>query len=127
MLTSANRFHGGRDIQHAYKQAKMYRSRYFGVRVLEKNNDTFRAVVVVSKKISKSAVTRNRIRRRLYELLRTHRDATRKSHVIVNVYDASLAIMPTEAVQAEFLRILSKAGLLAQATDIRGIVEGKED
>lgn len=127
MLASANRFHGGRDIQRAYKQAKMYRSRYFGVRVLENNNDTFRAVVVVSKKISKSAVTRNRIRRRLYELIRTHRDTARDAHIIVNVYDASLAIMPADTVRAEFLKLLSKAGLVAQATDNRGIVEGKED
>ena len=44
-------------------------SRLFGVVVLDKNDDELKFGVVVSKKISKRAVDRNKIKRRLMEVL----------------------------------------------------------
>ncbi len=44
-------------------------SRFFGVVVLNKSDDETRFGVIISKKISKKAVDRNKIKRRLTEVL----------------------------------------------------------
>lgn len=70
MLSRKHRFHGRRSLQAVYREGKTHRSEYFSVKVLKKTKSNYRSAVVVSKKVSKSAVVRNRIRRRIYEQLR---------------------------------------------------------
>lgn len=54
-----------------------------------KANHPWRAAVVVSKKVSKSAVKRNRIRRRIFEWLRTHEDRIPQGQqMIISVFDS---------------------------------------
>lgn len=54
-----------------------------------------RVAVVVSKKVSKSAVVRNRIRRRVYECLRINFEDMPKNHdYIFVVYDQNLQKIP---------------------------------
>ena len=68
--------------------------------------------VVTSKKVSRRAVDRNLARRRLREAFRTHRDELTGAVDVVligrrNILDATQA-----EVEAEFLRLADKAGLL---------------
>lgn len=59
--------------------------------------EDFRLAVVVSKKVSKSAVKRNRIRRRVFEKFRVmHKELDRplKYDIIVTVFDDSVVLMP---------------------------------
>ena len=54
-----------------------------------------RMTVVVSKKVTKTAVSRNRIRRRVYEVLRENLDAIpKKQDYIFVVYDKNVGKMP---------------------------------
>ncbi len=55
----------------------------------------YRLAVVVSKKVSKSAVVRNRIRRRIYETVREHIIPTEPYDLVCNVYSDRLATCPT--------------------------------
>jgi len=63
-----NRFHGGREIRNIFRQGRIFRSDNFDVRLVESGKS--RLAVVVSKKIHKHAVVRNRIRRRVSEIIR---------------------------------------------------------
>ena len=71
MLAANLRFHGHGSLKFLYKNAGAYRSRLFTVKLVKNaQRKRSRFSVVVSKKVHKSAVGRNRIRRRLYEILR---------------------------------------------------------
>jgi ribonuclease P protein component len=87
----------------------------------------YRLAVVVSRKISKSAVVRNRIRRRIYEsvrILSTKLNAPYDLALIV--YDEKLAAMPYAQLEQELIKLFQKAGLTTAKPLGRAIVESKE-
>lgn len=72
VIAKKHRFHGHNSV--ARVRGSVSRAAYFSVYYApSKKRSTYRMAVVVSKKISKSAVVRNRIRRRLYEAVRTNK------------------------------------------------------
>lgn len=71
MLSSRYRFHGHGSLRFVYAKGTVVRSKFFICKSLPNpRRTTPRVAVVVSKKIMKSAVRRNRIRRRIYEAVR---------------------------------------------------------
>jgi ribonuclease P protein component len=87
MLAARFRFHGHGSLKFLHRNAITSRSRYFTVKVVTNPHRTHsRFAVIVSKKVHKSAVGRNRIRRRIYEIIRVtqpHLDSTIDLAVIV--------------------------------------------
>ena len=71
MIPFSNRFHGHNSLRYVYKNGNVARSRFATVKTTpNKSRSHSRIAVVVSKKVLKSAVYRNRIRRRIYEHIR---------------------------------------------------------
>jgi ribonuclease P protein component len=111
MLTKSQRFHGHNSLRPVYNKGKSSYSRSMKLLWSPSNRDASRAAIVVSKKVHKSAVVRNRIRRRLYAQLRTlFKEAHQPADVIVVVSDAWLALMPKQQLQQE-IASLTKAAL----------------
>jgi ribonuclease P protein component len=72
LLSYKNRFHGYNALRYVYKNGRVVRGKYLTIKYSEnKRRVTPRVAVVVSKKVHKSAVGRNRIRRRVYEQIRS--------------------------------------------------------
>lgn len=71
MLAQKYRFHGHGSLNYVFKNGRKARDKYIGLRVAPnpRRKDS-RVAVVISKKIYKSATKRNRIRRRIYEIVR---------------------------------------------------------
>lgn len=71
MLSIVHRFHGHGSLKYLYRNGRAVRSRLFIVKYVPNTRRRHsRFSVVVSKKVLKSAVGRNRIRRRIYEIIR---------------------------------------------------------
>ena len=71
MIPFINRFHGHSSLGYVYKNGQAVRNHSIILKyVPNKHRDVPRVAVVISKKTLKSAVRRNRIRRRVYELVR---------------------------------------------------------
>ena len=70
MLSKIHRFHGHSSLNFVYRKGDTVRSPYCAMRFSKGKYDTFRVAVVVSKKVAKAAPDRNRIRRRIYEVIR---------------------------------------------------------
>lgn len=71
MIAFKNRFHGYGSLRFVYKNGQAVRSRLMTIKYIKNPHRLHsRIAVVVSKKVIKSAVSRNRIRRRLYESIR---------------------------------------------------------
>lgn len=75
----------------------------------------YRCAVVVSKKISKSAVKRNRIRRRLYEIVRKNQDnITVSADIVITVHNELIANIPSTELEASVCKLLAQAGVFAE-------------
>ena len=71
MIGAKLRFHGHGSLRYLYKNSDAVRSRLFTLRIITNpHRKSSRFAIVVSKKVHKSAVGRNRIRRRTYEIIR---------------------------------------------------------
>lgn len=84
-------------MQAVYRGAKTARAPMLSLKYTHKDNQPWRAAIVVSKKVCKSAVKRNRIRRRIYEWLRVNADTIPDgTQMIVSVFDQSIATIEHE-------------------------------
>jgi ribonuclease P protein component len=111
-----------------YAKGKSVRSGALSLRFAPNAKRTnYRLAVVVSRKVSKSAVVRNRIRRRLYERVRILSNDFEMPHdMVITVYDASVATEPAEQLDAEVAKLVKKAKLMSRDTGQHAIVEPKE-
>lgn len=74
MLSRANRLQGDKSVARIYRRGQSVRVGPLSLKHAPNQLDRSRLGVVVSKKISKSAPKRNRIRRRIYEHYRRNWD-----------------------------------------------------
>jgi ribonuclease P protein component len=111
MIARNHRFHGYNSLRFVYAHGKTVRSSMLALRVAPNaKRSSYRCAVVVSKKISKSAVVRNRIRRRVYEQMRLLNPQQQPSlDIVVTIYTDQVATVPTSELQK------SLSGLLEQA------------
>lgn len=70
MLSKRYRFHSRGGVRYTYQNGKTIRGSRISLVFAENIRNKQRFAVVVSKKVMKSAVGRNRIRRRVYEAIR---------------------------------------------------------
>lgn len=113
MIPSPHRFHGHNSLRYVYANGKAVRSRCLTVKwVANERRKKSRVSVVVSKKTLKSAVGRNRIRRRLYEYVRVHLPSLNGIYDIVIIATSSdLRDMPSSELVAELDKLFDQAGL----------------
>lgn len=96
MLTKANRFHGHGSLRYLYKNGTSVRSHWITLKYISNpRRKKSRISVVISKKIHKSAVGRNRARRRVYEIMR------QEMPLFKGTYDITLIIFSSEVITAE--------------------------
>ena len=114
MVSREHRFHGLGSLRFVYGRGEIERGPVFLIKyVRNSRRDTYRVAVVVSKKVSKSAVVRNRIRRRLYEIIRDHQDNIKEPFdIVITVHNESVADMPSEKLKAQLLKQLKTASIL---------------
>jgi ribonuclease P protein component len=117
MIGATHRFHGHNSLRFAYQHGKTVRGPLCALRFVRNDRrQTYRLAIVVSKKISKSAVVRNRIRRRIYEIV-GKLDITQPYDLIITVFTDQLAEMPFEEVERAVRTQCKQAGVLAAQTE----------
>jgi ribonuclease P protein component len=102
MIPFKYRFHGHNSLRYVYKNGHAVRSRLVTLKYIENpTRNKSRIAVVVGKKVIKSAVSRNRIRRRIYEYLRPTISNLSKTYDIVIIVSSSevLTMSSTELVE----------------------------
>lgn len=114
MIARKHRFHGYGSLRYVYKHGRTVRGPMSSLKfTLNKRRQEYRLAVVVSKKVHKSAVTRNRIRRRLYEAIRRHdTDITRAYDMVLTVYHEQMAHIPAADLEKIVLDQLRQAGII---------------
>lgn len=108
MISRKHRFHGHRSVA----RVRGGRVQAPGVRLFftHNNRDDYRMAVVVSKKVAKSAVVRNRIRRRLYESVRKQETLLgRPIDAVFIVQDDKFAQVPANELDAIVSKLSKQA------------------
>lgn len=116
MLSYKNRFHGYGSLAYVYKKGQPVRNHLFTIKaVRNKQRTDTRIAVVVSKKVLKSAVGRNRIRRRLYEQLRQQLPNIQETWDIACIVSSSeLRTYPADELGKLVAESLSELGITEQ-------------
>ena len=95
MLSISHRFHGHGSLRYVYKNGQAIRTRLITIKyITNPRRKHSRFAIVVSKKVHKSAVGRNRMRRRLYEIVR------RELPNFTAVHDVAIMIFSSEVINA---------------------------
>ncbi len=120
MISRAHRFHGHGSLRYVYQHGQTVRGPLTSLKYIENGRrNQYRLAVVVSKKVSKSAIIRNRIRRRLYEAVRGHEaQITKPYDLVITVFHDQLATLPSDELQRLVKAQLRQAGVLAAKTKV---------
>jgi len=113
MLSSIYRFHGHGSLRYVYKNGQAIRSHLITLKCTKNPRRTRpRVAVVVSKKVLKSAVGRNRIRRRVYEVVRELMpEISPKTDIVLLVFSSEVVTLPHDELLKTIKQLLESAGI----------------
>ncbi len=112
MIPTVNRFHGHNSLRATYSRGQAVRGPLCSIKYAHNpRRKHYRLAVVVSKKVCKSAVKRNRVRRRIYEIIRSNQLIQGVYDVVITVFSDQIADMPTEDLRRVLRAQLHQAGL----------------
>src|ERR1700730_3185957 len=101
------------EFERVKKNSRVYRGQLVVLSVLSVNEaDRFRAGLITSRAVG-PAVVRNRVRRRLREIIRKHQGDLINGVWIVTIARASAARASYEQLEGEWLRLAKRASILA--------------
>jgi ribonuclease P protein component len=114
MISKSHRFHGHGSLRYVYQHGDTVRGPLSALKFApNKKRKDYRLAVVVSKKVSKSAVVRNRIRRRVYEAFRQQEPRITEAYdMVFTVFHEQLAEITHEELTKLVYTQLKQAGIL---------------
>jgi len=114
MLSKKYRFHRQNDVKRVYARGDSARSGPFGLKYMKQSKPADdRIAVVVSKKIDKRAVVRNRIRRRVYEIIRNQLPEMKQGYdLVITVFNVSVARENSQELKQRIIKLLHSAELM---------------
>ena len=130
MISHLFRFHGYNALLPVYRRGVAVRGSLLSLKYLpRKPGSPYRAAVVVSKKVHKSAVVRNRIRRRVFELVRRQQASLPAVDIVITVFSDQVAQLPSAQLQDQVNGLLAKIRTATPeaTTDKRAIVNTKRN
>lgn len=113
MLAFKNRFHGHGSLRYVYQNGRSVRSHLMTIKSTHHpKRQEPRVAVVISKKVLKSAVGRNRVRRRIYEIVRHELPKLKaNSDIVIIVFAAEAFAMPHPELQKTVVTMLKSSDL----------------
>lgn len=114
MLSHQHRFHGHGSLRYVYRHGTRARSAQLSVSYCKNSRRVHsRFTVVISKKVYKSAVKRNRLRRRIYEIIRLKLESIKKPYdVAITVFAPELLTLEPKELSQIVLGLLAKERLI---------------
>jgi ribonuclease P protein component len=99
MLKRANRLAKSKDIQTAFARGRTFFNPFFGIRFMPKSGEK-RFTVVVSTKVYKRAVARNRLKRLVREYIRKNLDQFKNGSYVISARPKITQLPEAEIVPA---------------------------
>lgn len=115
MIARKHRFHGYGSLRYVYQHGQTVRGPLSSLKYAANHRRTeYRLAIVVSRKVHKSAVTRNRIRRRLYEAFRQHEaEIITPYDMVLTVFHEQIAHIPAKDLEKIVTDQLTQAKIIS--------------
>ena len=111
MISQKFRFHGHNSLKYVFSKGESDRTRSLAIKWISNPKRRHpRLSIVVSKKVFKSAIKRNRIRRRIYEIARPLLTNAPPIDVVVSVYSGDVLSMSHEELSIQVLPLRIESG-----------------
>jgi ribonuclease P protein component len=111
MLARTSRLVKTKDIEHAFKRGRSFFSRSLGLKVVINELGVNRFALVVSTKISKKAVVRNKIKRSLRDILRIENKHLKVGYDLVVITLPAIVDLKQPDIRNEIKGVLQRAKL----------------
>ncbi|MEX2006665.1 MAG: ribonuclease P protein component [Candidatus Saccharimonadales bacterium] len=113
MISRSHRFRGINSLRPVYRHGQTVRGPFFSVKSMSNpKRSSYRLAVVVSRKVDKSAVARNRIRRRFYEAVRQFEDDIASPFdIVATVFPGQGKDESGQSLVTELKRLFKQAGI----------------
>jgi len=112
MLSGDNRLKKKKDFEHVFKKGKGFKEGFLFVKLVKNNLKTTRFGFVVGYKVSKKAVLRNKVKRRLREAIKAELPKIRKGLDVVLVADKGFETKDHKETEAVVARLFKKAKII---------------
>lgn len=113
MISKRYRFHSRGGVRYTYQNGKTIRGSKISLVFADNSRNRQRYAVVVSKKILKSAVGRNRIRRRVYEAIRAELPKVEKPvDCIFIIYSKDILDIDYKEIRSLVHNLLKEANII---------------
>ena len=126
MLNKKYRFHSRGGVRYVYQKGKTIRTPKMSLVFVRNTRGFTRFGVVVSKKVEKSAVKRNRIRRRVYEALRVNFDLIPKNNdYLFVVFSKEVGRMPFSELEKILGELIEESKVKSSEEKFYDIIRGR--
>lgn len=112
MLPKANRLQKDNDFARVHRQGRFFKCQFVTVKSLKNNQPTSRFGFLVGIKVSKKAVVRNKVKRRLREIIRLALADIKPGFDVVVMVRPEIADKTYQEIEAAMQGALRRAGLL---------------
>ncbi|MCK4454326.1 ribonuclease P protein component [Candidatus Parcubacteria bacterium] len=112
MLVKENRLKNKKDFDIVFREGKGYKGDFLFLKVKNNNLGFSRFGIVVGKKVSNKAVIRNKIKRRLREILRKKTDRIKKGVDIILITLPGIEKQGFKDLENEVEKVLKKAEII---------------
>jgi ribonuclease P protein component len=113
MLASRYRLIGSKNIEKVKESGNLHQFDLFGIMIKKrKDKEPSRFAFVISTKVSKLAVQRNRIKRALHEAVRQSITNVKKGNDVVFLTKRSIERVPTDEIMRSARESLKSVGLI---------------
>lgn len=114
MLSKKHRLAKKKDFQEVFKKGKFFAEGFITAKIKENKLDFSRFGFVVTLKVSKKAVKRNRIRRQLQEAAKSFLGKIKPGYDVVVIPKTDEKDKTYQEIKDAFKKILQKAGILEE-------------
>lgn len=112
MLNKKNRLTKDKDFERVFNNGRAFHLKELGIRCIENNMDVCRFGFLVSTKISKSAVKRNKLKRQLSEIIRLNLDKIKPGYDCVVITRPGILDKNHEELETALKTIFKKLRML---------------
>ncbi|MEA2088332.1 MAG: ribonuclease P protein component [Patescibacteria group bacterium] len=112
MLPKKERLQHRRDFDNAFKSSKGVFTKIVGIKFIANGLENSKFGIIVSNKISKKAVVRNRIKRQIREIIRLNLENIKKGFDIVIIIRIGIVGKKYQEIEKNILNIFKKIKLL---------------
>ena len=113
MLKVAHRLKGDNNFKRLSRKGRSFFSPGLSLRVVKNQEHNSRCAFIVSTKISKKAVVRNKIKRRMREIVRNITPQIKQGYDILIIAKPATLKLGYKELDSETLQLLKKAKLIA--------------